>query len=197
MRADDFRRFLAENSVTKCARRLLGCEIVAPDCRIQIVEAEAYGGADDLGSHGCRGTTPRNAPMFGPPGRAYVYFTYGNHWMLNVVCQPEGRCGAVLVRGAVPLQGAELMWQRRPKARREQDLLSGPGKIAAAIAVHGEHSGLDLLDRRSPFRLVPRDPVKKVLVSTRIGLAPCMGDDKPWRFIDVKNVEWASKPWPK
>lgn len=172
---------------------MLGCEVVGPDTRIQIVETEAYGGAEDLGSHGCRGETPRTKPMFGPAGHAYVYFTYGNHWMLNVTCRPSGESGAVLIRGAIPLEGHDAMWSRRSRAKEEKDLLSGPGKIAAAIAVHGEHSGIDLLSSRSLFRLVVREPVKKVLVSTRIGLTPGCGEDKPWRFVDAKNAFWASR----
>jgi DNA-3-methyladenine glycosylase len=193
----EFRRQLTQLPVKNAARRLLGCEIVAPDCRIKIVEAEAYGGSEDLGSHGCRGSTPRNAPMFGRAGLAYVYFTYGNHWMLNVVCRPEGECGAVLIRGAVPLRGLASMRERRPKARSDFDLLSGPGKIAAAIGIDGSSSGIDLLERASGFRLVARDPVKSVIVSTRIGIAAGKGDETPWRFIDADELKWASKPWPR
>ncbi len=195
--SEEFRRLLTELPVTKAARRLLGCEIVAPDCRIRIVEAEAYGGSEDLGSHGCRGMTPRNAPMFGPAGCAYVYFTYGNHWMLNVSCKPEGECGAVLIRGALPVKGQDAMRMRRPRASRDSDLLSGPGKIAAAIGIDGSSSGVDLLARSSEFRLVVREPVKQVLVSTRIGIAVGKGDETPWRFIDAERAEWASKPWPR
>lgn len=189
-----FRNELTEPHVTKCARRLLGCEIIAPDCRIKIVETEAYGGADDLGSHGCRGMTSRNAPMFGRAGHAYVYFTYGNHWMLNVACGKEGECAAVLIRAAVPLEGLEAMWERRPKAKTERDLLSGPGKIAAAIGIDGAFSGQDMLARGAMFKLVPRVPVKRILVSTRIGLAEGRGDDKKWRYVDADNRQWASRP---
>ena len=164
---------------------------------MRIVETEAYGGSKDLGSHGCRGMTPRNAPMFGAAGHAYVYFTYGNHWMLNVACRPGGECGAVLLRGAVPLEGIEAMWSRRPRASAERDLLSGPGKIAAALGIDGRTSGTDLLDPRSRIRLVVGDPVNKVLVSTRIGLAEGRGDDKRWRFIDALARQWASRPVPK
>lgn len=131
--------------------------------------------------------------MFGRAGHAYVYFTYGNHWMLNVSCRPAGESGAVLVRAALPLEGMDAMWGRRPKAKRERDLLSGPGKIAAAIGVDGRHSGLDLLHRKSEFRLVVRPPARRVAVTTRIGLSPGCGEDKPWRFVDAKNAAWASR----
>ncbi len=135
--------------------------------------------------------------MFGRAGCAYVYFTYGNHWMLNVTCRPEGECGAVLIRGAMPLAGLEAMQARRPKARSDEGLLSGPGKIAAAIGIDGRSSGIDLLAKSAPYRLIVRDPVNKVLVSTRIGIAPGRGDETQWRFVDAANLEWASKPWPK
>jgi DNA-3-methyladenine glycosylase len=187
---------LTEAAVTKAARRLLGCEVVAPDCRIRIVEAEAYGGAEDLGSHGCRGVTKRNAPMFGRAGHAYVYFTYGNHWMLNVTCGHEGECAAVLLRGAVPVSGTAAMWARRPKAKRERDLLSGPGKIAQALGINGSFSGEDMLAPRARYRLVPGVEVGRVLVTTRVGLAAGMGEEKRWRFIEAASLEWASKPWP-
>jgi DNA-3-methyladenine glycosylase len=87
------------------------------------------------------------------------------------------------------------MSERRTKARTERDLLSGPGKIAQAIGVDGSFSGEDMLARGARFQLVPGEPVGKVLVTTRVGLAKGMGDDKRWRFIEVANLEWASKPW--
>jgi DNA-3-methyladenine glycosylase len=134
--------------------------------------------------------------MFGRAGHAYVYFTYGNHWMLNVTCGPEGECGAVLLRAALPVSGVEAMWSRRPRARTERDLLSGPGKLAAAIGIDGSYSGSDMLARTTKFRLVPREEVRRVLVGTRIGLSQGMGDDKRWRFIAADDAEWASRPLP-
>lgn len=186
-------RFLTNEPVAVSAQRLLGCEIVTSECRIKIVETEAYGSADDPGSHGFRGETPRTRPMFGPAGHAYVYFTYGNHWMLNVTCRPEGESGAVLIRGAMPIHGAEVMRARRTRARTEFDLLSGPGKIAQSLALEGRHSGLDLLGRTGEVRLVPCQPVPRVIVSTRIGLAAGKGDDKQWRYVDAEHSEWASR----
>ena len=193
MRSEEFRELLATSSVVTSAKRLLGCEVVHGECRIRIVEAEAYWGSRDAGSHAFRGPTPRTAPMFGLAGHAYVYFTYGNHWMLNVTCRPEGEAGAVLIRGALPLDGREAMARRRPKAKREEDLLSGPGKIAAALGLDGGFSGLDMLGE-GPLQLVARPAVRKVLVGTRIGLAPGKGDEKRWRFIDAENARWASRP---
>ncbi len=195
-RLDSFRRFLTESSVVESAQRLLGCEIVSGSCCVRIVEAEAYGGGDDLGSHACRGMTPRTVPMFGPAGHAFVYFTYGNHWMFCVTCRPVGEAGAVLVRGTLPLEGVEVMRLRRPKAFTESDLLSGPGKIGAALAVDGSHSGVDLLGGGT-LSLVPGEVVRSVLVGPRIGLSAGKGDEKLWRFIDVDFLQWASKPWPR
>lgn len=192
-RLDQFRRLLSDSSVTESARRLLGCEIECAGCKVRIIETEAYGGDDDPGSHAYRGATPRNAPMFGAAGRAYVYFTYGNHWMLNVTCRPVGEPGAVLVRGAVPLDGLHVMRRRRPKARSDYDLLSGPGKIAQTLAVNGSNSGCDLLGE-GPIALVPRPPVKELIIGLRIGLAVGKGEEKAWRFIDQEFVAWASRP---
>jgi len=111
------------------APALLGWYVVAGPCRGRIVEAEAYKSIGDPGSHAFRGKTPRNAVMFGQAGLAYVYFTYGNHWMLNVVGGPEGMAGAVLLRAAEPLEGLEIMRERRVKAKGDEGLMSGPGKL--------------------------------------------------------------------
>ena len=146
----------------------------------RIVEVEAYRGADDPGSHAFRGPTPRTEVMFGPAGFAYVYFTYGMHWCLNVVVGQQGTASAVLIRALSPIEGVELMWQRRPKAKRERDLCSGPAKLCQALGVDGALDGhdlsvppLELLDDGLP---APREPV----VTTRIGLT--RGAELPWRW---------------
>jgi DNA-3-methyladenine glycosylase len=150
----------------------------------RIVEAEAYLGAGiDPGSHAFRGPGKRNATMFGPPGRLYVYFTYGMHWCSNVVCNPSGGGGAVLMRALAPLEGLEVMWKRRPKARRERELCSGPARLCQALGLTGEYDGVDLSagpvllldDGTSP----PTDPGNSV----RIGLTPGKGDESPWRWF--------------
>lgn len=186
------RELLTNSHVTDCARRLLGCDLIAPHCRIRIVETEAYGGKEDLGSHAARGVTPRNAVMFGPAGIAYVYFNYGMHWLLNVTCRPEGEPGAVLIRAAKPIEGTDDIRTLRPKAKKDHDLLSGPGKITMALGAKGDHTGLDLLDSASKFNIVPNNEVDTIRQTTRIGLAEGRGHELEWRFVDEENSEWAS-----
>ena len=119
--------------------------------------------------------------MFGPPGHLYVYFSYGMHWCANVVCEPDGRCGAVLLRALAPLRGTEAMWADRPAARRERDLCSGPAKLTAALGIDGDHNGADLLAPASPVALVGGDPVPpRRATSSRIGITAAT--DRPWRW---------------
>ncbi|MDH4140226.1 MAG: DNA-3-methyladenine glycosylase [Coriobacteriia bacterium] len=136
----------------------------------RIVEAEAYLGADDPGSHAStKGITLRNAVMYGPPGHLYVYFTYGSHHMLNIVCEPHETAGAVLIRALEPLLGIEEMRHRRGK-KSLLELCNGPGKLAEAL-------GLDLSDNgsrlgRGPVRILAGSPVtERVAVSGRVGLS--------------------------
>ncbi len=155
----------------------------------RIVEVEAYEGSNDPASHAWSGPTARNDVMFGPAGRLYVYRSYGIHWCANIVCGPEGQAGAVLLRAVEPVEGIERMWSRRPKARTERDLCSGPGKLCAALDISGVHNGVDLLDSHSPVRLARREvahqrtdsPVSDRVVSgPRIGIS--RATDRPWRF---------------
>ncbi len=165
------------------APELLGKLIVGDRVAVRIVEVEAYGGADDPASHAFRRQTPRNEAMFGPPGRWYVYFTYGMHWCMNVVCGPRGEPGAVLFRAGEPLRGLGEMWKRRPAARREIDLCSGPAKLCQAIGVDGSLSGLptqaiagsvvSIADDGTPPPITPG-------VSTRVGISA--GQSSPWRW---------------
>ncbi|MCC6403480.1 MAG: DNA-3-methyladenine glycosylase [Fimbriimonadaceae bacterium] len=188
------RHALNDLPVEECAKRLLGWHLRTPDCLVRIAETEAYGGTDDPGSHAWRGETPRTRVMFGPPGHAFVYFTYGNHWMLNVVARPVGRAGAILIRAAVALEGEAHIRSRRPKAKSERDLLAGPGRLAQALAIRAEHYGLDLLSPSSPIHLEPGDHVASVLQGVRVGLSPGRGEHTPWRFVDAGAKEWCSRP---
>ena len=148
----------------------------------RIVEVEAYLGSDDEGSHAYRGMTPRTEVMFGPPGHLYVYFTYGMHWCANVVATKDGDAAAVLLRAAAPVEGIELMRERRVKARRDRELLAGPARLCQAFAVTGADNGNDLV--RGPLRILDDGvpPPDAPAVSVRVGLSPGRGDEHPWRF---------------
>ncbi len=126
------------------ARELLGTVL---ECRTRdgvaagrIVETEAYVGEHDLACHAAAGRTVRTAPLYGPPGRAYVYFIYGMYWCFNAVTRARGEPSAVLVRALEPVRGLELMRQRRPRAKRDSDLTNGPGKLCLALGIDGSHN---------------------------------------------------------
>jgi DNA-3-methyladenine glycosylase len=150
----------------------------------RIVETEAYTGGDDPASHAFRGRTTRNAVMFGPAGHAYVYFTYGMHYCLNVTAEASGTAGAVLLRALEPLAGDEIMRARgdRGPARR---LLSGPGKIGRAFGLTLVDNGRDFT--RGPLGLAAGSPVadREVGVSRRIGITRAV--DRPYRFVVIGN----------
>lgn len=177
------------------APELLGKVLVAGDRSGSIVEVEAYRGADDPGSHGFRGVTPRTEVMFGPAGHLYVYFSYGMHWCANVVCDQPGVCGAVLIRALSPMTGLSAMYEARPAAKRDQDLCSGPAKLCSALGVTGEHDGIDLT--RSGAAVSVRDhgiDVPDVAVSARIGLSAGKGQELPWRFYVEGDPNVSARP---
>jgi DNA-3-methyladenine glycosylase len=161
---------------------LLGKVLVHGARRGRIVEVEAYCGAIDPGSHAFRGPTRRNATMFGPPGRLYVYFTYGMHWCANAVCGDDGEGVAVLLRAAAPIGGLPEMRTARPAARRERDLASGPAKLCQAFGIDGGFDGSDLVtaDRGVTIRDDGVAPPLAPGVSTRIGLSA--GAEHLWRW---------------
>ncbi len=158
----------------------------------RIVETEAYGGGDDPASHAHRGPTPRNVVMFGPAGRLYVYLSYGIHWCANIAVGPEGAGSAVLVR-AVELTEVDAAQQRlvegrRPKARRRVDWSNGPGKLAGAMGITGDHDGLDVFDPGSPVRLLapaPGSQPGRLRATPRIGITRAV--ERRWRFVDVDS----------
>jgi len=180
------RAFYARDA-REVAPELLNKVFVKGRMRARIVEVEAYvGGGIDAGSHAHRGQTVRNATMFGRPGLLYVYFTYGMHWCCNAVCSPEGIASAVLIRAAAPLGGVDEMWSRRPKARVEGDLLSGPAKLCQALGIEGRHDGVDLVRPDPDGPTIVDDGVPPPVdpgASVRIGLGLGMGDELPWRWF--------------
>ena len=148
----------------------------------RITEVEAYAGSDDPASHAYRGPTARNAVMFGPPGMLYVYFIYGRHWCLNVVCGPEGTGSAVLLRAAAIVDGSAAAAARRPAARAAAELARGPARLAAALGADGAANGLDLLDPEAPIQLrlpTAGDP-GPIAQGPRVGVSA--GADAAWRF---------------
>lgn len=167
------------------ARELLGavleCHTPAGLARGRIVETEAYLGEHDAACHAAAGLTRRTEPLYGPPGIAYVYRIYGMHWCVNAVTRASGSPSAVLVRALEPLEGMELMWERRPTARLERDLTNGPGKLCAALAIGAAHNGLPL--QRSPLLIRAGQPVpdSAVEVTPRIGITRAA--DWPLRYL--------------
>jgi DNA-3-methyladenine glycosylase len=177
-------------SSLEVARALIGASVFVDGVGGTIVETEAYDEGDPA-SHSFAGHTARNAAMFGPPGRAYVYRSYGIHWCLNFVCAPEGHGAGVLIRAVAPTAGIERMRERRGLEPLRL-LCSGPGRLCQALGVTHAHNALRL-DRR-PFRVVPRDddPGRVVGAGVRIGISKSV--DLPWRFVLVGSP-FRSKPW--
>src|SRR3954452_23197039 len=138
------RRAFYQRPTVEAARALLGKVLVHGPAAGRIVETEAYLGGDDLASHSARGLTPRTKVIFGPPGHAYVYFIYGMYECLNLVVEPEGRPGCVLVRALNPICGLDSMFRRRPAARKVEDLASGPGKLTFAMNITRAQNGRDV-----------------------------------------------------
>jgi DNA-3-methyladenine glycosylase len=169
------REFFAR-SVHDVAPELIGATLLLDGVGGEIVEVEAYD-REDPASHGHRGLTARNAVMFGPPGHAYVYRSYGIHWCLNLVCGGEGDPQAALVRALAPTQGLEAMRARRG-VEDERALCSGPGKLCQALAITRVHDGLPL--DREPFRLIARAREPEVIAAPRIGIS--LAVDLPWRY---------------
>ncbi len=183
------RSFYARPTLT-VARALLGQRLVrilnGQRLAGHIVEAEAYCGADDAASHAHRGRTPRNAPMFGPPGHAYVYFIYGMHWMFNVVARqdgPDAPAGAVLVRALKPIEGLVTMQSLRG-GQSERDLTNGPARLAQALAIDGSLTGVDLcthphifIESGTPL------PNEAVACGPRVGVVgDASAQAHPWRL---------------
>ena len=169
------REFFARR-VHEVAPELIGCTLLVDGVGGAIVEVEAYD-HEDPASHGFRGPTERNRSMFGRPGHAYVYRSYGIHWCLNLVCQEKGVAAAVLLRALEPVKGEAAMRLRRG-VDDPRLLCSGPGRLCQALAVTGDHDGLPL--DRAPFELLAREEEPDVLTGPRVGITRAA--DLPWRY---------------
>lgn len=176
-----------DRPVLQVARELLGARLVRTldGQRLSgvIVETEAYRGEDDLACHARVGRTPRTAVMFGPPGRAYVYFTYGMHWLLNCVSETEGYPAAVLLRAIVPLEGREIIAARRA-GRPAREWCSGPARLCQALGIDGRLNGAGLCDPHGELWIEAGEPPP----ADRVRTGPRVG-------IDSVPEPWLSMPW--
>jgi DNA-3-methyladenine glycosylase len=174
-------------SVHDVAPELVGCLLLVDGVGGRIVEVEAYD-REDPASHGYRGRTPRNRAMFGPPGHAYVYRSYGVHWCLNLVCGSEGVPEAALVRALEPTTGLERMRARRGVAS-DRLLCSGPGRLCQALGVTGVDDG-SALDR-PPFQLLEAEGVAELVRGPRVGITRAA--ERPWRYA-LAGSRFLSRP---
>ena len=180
------REFFAR-SVHEVAPDLIGVSLFVEGVGSLVVEVEAYD-QEDPASHAFRGRTTRNAAMFGPPGHAYVYRSYGIHWCLNLVCGAEGVPEAVLVRALEPVKGIAAMQRRRGTGNLDA-LCSGPGKLCQALAITGEHDGLGL--DRPPFGLESRESAPQIATGPRIGIT--QATELSWRY-GLAGSKFLSRP---
>jgi DNA-3-methyladenine glycosylase len=181
------RRTFFDRRVHQVAQQLIGATFLFEGVGGTIVELEAYH-HEDPAAHGYRGRTARNASMFGPPGHAYVYRSYGVHWCVNFVCEPEGVADAVLIRALEPTQGLAEM-KRRRGLDDERLLCAGPGRLCQALGITGEHDGQPL--DRPPFRLQARTERPKIARGPRIGISQAA--DLPWRYA-LAGSRYLSRP---
>jgi DNA-3-methyladenine glycosylase len=185
------KRSFYERPTAEVARALLGKVLVHGPAAGIIVETEAYPGRDDLASHSARGITGRTRVIFGPPGHAYVYLIYGMYECLNLVTEPDGTPGCVLIRALEPVAGIELMRQRRPAAGKLEDVARGPGRLTMAMAITRDYYGIDV----TRGSLVVREPASprplEIQATPRVGIRVCA--ERPLRFI-LRGNRFVSGP---
>jgi DNA-3-methyladenine glycosylase len=180
-----------DRSVHEVARDLIGCTLLYEGCGGIVVETESYE-ADDPACHAYVGLTERTRVLFGPPGYAYVYLSYGIHSLLNAVAEPEGEAAAVLIRALEPTHEIELMRERR-QVKSDLDLCSGPGKLTEALGIDLGDNEADL--SRDPFLLVPPEGEHpEIVTGPRIGITKAV--ERPWRFC-AAGSRYVSRPLPK
>jgi DNA-3-methyladenine glycosylase len=148
---------------------------------VRLTEVEAYAGPLDPASHAYRSRTPRNEVMFGEPGHAYVYFTYGMHFCVNLVCGPEGIASAVLLRAGEVVDGREIARERRPRST-ERDLARGPARLCQALGIARDQNGLDVCAADGPLRILTGGPVEPALIRSGPRTGVNGAKDTPWRF---------------
>jgi DNA-3-methyladenine glycosylase len=176
-------------SVHDVARDLVGCLVRHGETAGRIVETESY----HMGEPACHayvGLTERTRTLFGPPGHAYVYFSYGIHSLLNAVAEPEGTGSAVLIRALEPVDGLDVM-RRRRGVERATELCSGPAKLTQALEIGLSLNGSSLLD--GPIEVLEREAQPRIAIGERIGITKAA--DLPWRFCDADSAH-VSRPWP-
>jgi DNA-3-methyladenine glycosylase len=179
-------------SVHDVARDLVGCVVRHGETAGRIVETESYH-MEEPACHAYVGVTSRTSTLFGPPGHAYVYFSYGVHSLLNAVAEGEGVGAAVLIRALEPVDGLEAM-RRRRRVARDDELCNGPGKLTQALGIGLSLNGTSLVD--GPIEFLRREPGERpprIVVGERIGISKAA--DLPWRFCDADSVH-VSRPWP-
>jgi DNA-3-methyladenine glycosylase len=179
-------------SVHDVARDLIGCVVRHGETAGRIVETESYH-MDEPACHAYAGVTERTSTLFGPPGNAYLYFSYGVHSLLNAVAEEEGVGAAVLIRALEPVDGIEVMRERRGM-NRDEELCSGPGKLTQALGIGLSLNGTSLID--GPIEMLTPEPgsrAPRVVMGERIGITKAA--DLPWRFCDADSRH-VSRPWP-
>jgi DNA-3-methyladenine glycosylase len=184
------RRSFFARSVHEVALDLIGVTLLVDGVGGRIVEVEAYD-QEDPASHAYRGRTSRNAVMFGPPGHAYVYRSYGIHWCLNLVCGDVGVAEAALIRALEPTAGVAHMRKRRG-TDVDRALCSGPGKLCQALGITGKHDGLAL--DKAPFKLGERKEIPEILTASRIGIT--RATELSWRYLEA-NSPYVSRGRPR
>jgi DNA-3-methyladenine glycosylase len=176
-------------SVHDVARDLVGCVVRHGETAGRIVETESYH-MEEPACHAYVGLTERTRTLFGPPGHAYVYFSYGIHSLLNAVAEPEGTGAAVLIRALEPVDGLDVM-RRRRGVERATELCSGPAKLTQALEIGLSLNGSSLLD--GPIEVLEREAQPRIAIGERIGITKAA--DLPWRFCDADSAH-VSRPWP-